>query len=110
MGQYLQWTMRAVGRVRQLLNDHGLSNNMMLWFTSDNGPAKGTPGSAAFLREQKGELYEGGIRLPGIIEWPSYIMTNRVSNYSVVSTDLMPTMCDILDMKCPLTDQSMDNP
>ena len=97
----------AVGRVRQLLKDHGLSDNTMLWFTSDNGPARGTPGSAAFLRGRKGELYEGGIRLPGIIEWPKYIKTNRVSNYSVVSTDLMPTMCDILDKECP-TERPID--
>ncbi len=91
----------AVGRVRELLRQHNLSNNTMVWFTSDNGPAVGTPGSASFLRGHKGQLYEGGIRVPGIIEWPAHITSNRATNYTVVSSDLMPTACDILDIECP---------
>ena len=97
----------AVGRVRNLLKQYNISENTMLWFTSDNGPAKGTPGSASFLRGRKGELYEGGIRVPGIIEWPTYIKKNRASNYTVVSSDLMPTVCDMLDIKCP-SDRPID--
>ena len=97
----------AVGIVRSLLQQYNVSNNTLVWFTSDNGPAKGTPGSASFLRGHKGELYEGGIRVPGIIEWPDYITTNRASNYSVVSSDLMPTVCDILNIECP-TDKPID--
>ena len=91
----------AVGQVRQLLIDHKISTNTMLWFTSDNGYYVGSPGSAAFLRGHKGQLYEGGIRVPGIIEWPAYITSNRATNYSVVSTDLMPTLCDLLELECP---------
>ena len=91
----------AVGQVRQLLKQYNISDNTMLWFTSDNGYAKGTPGSAAFLRGHKAQLYEGGIRVPGIIEWPAMISSNRATNYSVVSTDLMPTLCDLLNLKCP---------
>lgn len=91
----------AVGRVRSLLRKYNISENTMLWFTSDNGPAVGTPGSASFLRGHKGQLYEGGIRVPGIIEWPAYITSNRASNYTVVSSDLMPTVCDVLNVKCP---------
>ncbi len=97
----------AVGLVRRLLIQYNISNNTMVWFTSDNGPAKGTPGSASYLRGHKGELYEGGIRVPGIIEWPAYIKTNRVSNYTVVSSDLLPTVCDMLNIKCP-TDRPID--
>ena len=91
----------AVGIVRKLLKQYNISNNTMLWFTSDNGPAVGTPGSAANLRGHKGQLYEGGIRVPGIIEWPMYIKTNIITNYTVVSSDLMPTVCDVLNIECP---------
>ena len=97
----------AVGRVRNLLKQYNISSSTMVWFTSDNGPAVGSPGSASYLRGHKGELYEGGIRVPGIIEWPDYIKSNRASNYSVVSSDLMPTACDILDISCPM-DRTID--
>ena len=97
----------AVGEVRSLLKQYNISTNTMLWFTSDNGYAVGSPGSAAFLRGHKAQLYEGGIRVPGIIEWPAYIDKNRATNYSVVSTDLLPTVCDLLKLPCP-TDRPID--
>ena len=97
----------AVGRVRSLLKQYNISSNTMLWFTSDNGYAAGSPGSAAFLRGHKAQLYEGGIRVPGIIEWPAYISQNRATNYSVVSSDLLPTACDLLKLQCP-TDRPID--
>ena len=97
----------AVGQVRALLKQYSISNNTMLWFTSDNGPARGSPGSASFLRGRKGQLFEGGIRVPGIIEWPDYIQHNSATNYTVVSSDLMPTVCDMLDIQCP-TDRPID--
>lgn len=97
----------AVGIVRKLLQDHGVSKNTMLWFTSDNGYAVGSPGSAAFLRGHKAQLYEGGIRVPGIIEWPDMIDKNRATNYSVVSSDLLPTVCELTGLPCP-SDRPMD--
>ena len=91
----------AVGRVRQLLNQYNISNNTMLWFTSDNGPAPLTSGSTAGLKGEKGDLFEGGIRVPGIIEWPAEITENSVSDFPVVSSDLLPTVCDILGIDPP---------
>ena len=91
----------AVGRIRQLLQQYNISNNTMLWFTSDNGPEHDTPGSTAGLKGGKHNLYEGGIRVPGIIEWPAEITGNSVSDYPVVSSDLLPTVCDILGIDPP---------
>ena len=97
----------AVGRVRKLLKSHNIAENTMLWFTSDNGPAGCFPGSAKPLHGCKGSTWEGGIRVPGLIEWPSMIQKNRNSSYAVVSTDLLPTACDILGVSCP-SDRPID--
>ena len=91
----------AIGNIRTLLRQHNVEDNTMLWFVSDNGPEENTPGRTAGLRGQKGSLYEGGIRVPGIIEWPQVIKHNRISAYPVVTSDFLPTICDILGTSLP---------
>ena len=87
----------AMGRLRKLLKDLGIKNNTLLWFSSDNGPAANkSPGKTNGLRGMKGSLYEGGIRVPGMIEWPDVITSNKKSSFPVVSSDLLPTVLDIL--------------
>ncbi len=49
------------------------------------------PGVTAGYRGRKTEIFEGGIRVPGIIEWPAQIKENRKSSYPVVSSDFLPT-------------------
>ena len=97
----------VVGRVRDLLEKFNVSQNTMLWFTSDNGPLKGSPGRTNGLRGWKTELYEGGIRVPGMIEWPAMVNKNTVSDFPVVASDLLPTLCDILGIQQP-TDRPID--
>ena len=91
----------AVGRIRSSLQKMGISSNTMLWFTSDNGPAVRSPGSTGGLRGSKGTLFEGGIRVPGIIEWPQVIGSNRQVSTPVVTNDFLPTVCDILGIGPP---------
>ena len=91
----------AVGRIRELLMEHKVSNNTMFWFTSDNGPAPETPGVTAGFRGLKGSLYEGGIRVPGLLEWPAMIRENCVTDFPVMSSDLLPTACDIANTTIP---------
>lgn len=88
----------AVGKIRQKLHNLGISNNTLIWFTSDNGPVQGL-GSTNGLLGHKGTLYEGGIRVPGIIEWPAVIKKNRWESYPVVTTDFLPTVADITKIK-----------
>ena len=97
----------AVGLIRDLLKKYNLSDDTMTWFVSDNGPQLGTPGSAGGFRGYKSELYEGGIRVPGIIEWPDMIDSNSISEYAVVSSDFLPTVCNILNISVP-TDRIID--
>ena len=91
----------AIGRVRALLVEHGISENTLVWFSSDNGPQKGEPGSAKPLRGRKGDTLEGGIRVPGIIEWPGVIATHRKTSVPVVTTDFLPTVADIVGFDLP---------
>lgn len=97
----------AIGKIRTLLVNYNVSNNTMLWFTSDNGPENGTPGVTAGFRGRKRSLYEGGIRLPGLIEWPAMVRKNRKTDFPVMSSDLLPTVCDILGTTPP-TDRPID--
>ena len=91
----------AVGRVRELLKQFNISENTLVWFSSDNGPEKGEPGLTGGLRGRKGTLWEGGIRVPGIIEWPAVIHKNRKSSIPVSTTDFLPTVVDILGYRMP---------
>ena len=91
----------AIGRVRKRLQEPPLHCNTMLWFSSDNGPQKDEPGSSGGLRGRKGEVLEGGIRVPGIIEWPGVIEGNIKSDFPVVTNDLLPTVADILGIETP---------
>ena len=97
----------SIGQLRQLLVRYNISNNTMLWFTSDNGPEKRDPGVTAGLRGKKRSLYEGGIRVPGLIEWPDMIDKNRKTDFPVVTSDLLPTACDIVGVTPP-SDRPID--
>ena len=73
-------------------------------FTSDNGPARTrwhNAGSAGPLREYKGHLYEGGIRVPGLVRWPGRIQPGTKSDQPVSGVDLLPTLCSITGAKLP---------
>ena len=95
----------VMGKLRELLNNLGIKNNTLLWFSSDNGP--NSPGVTNGLRGRKHSLYEGGIRVPGMIEWPDVITSNKVSSFPVVSSDLLPTVRDILGIT-PTDNRTID--
>ena len=91
-----------VGRLRAKLRELGIADNTIVCFTSDNGP-EGNPdkvhrhqGSASHFRGRKRSLYEGGVRVPGIIEWPAVIKPNTEINMPAVTSDYFPTLCNIL--------------
>lgn len=87
-----------VGRLRQELRDLGLANNTILWFCSDNGPEgnETAPGSTGRFRGRKRDLWEGGVRLPALLEWPDRIPTARVTDVPCVTTDFLPTILDFV--------------
>ncbi|MBI4622030.1 MAG: sulfatase-like hydrolase/transferase [Verrucomicrobia bacterium] len=94
----------ALGRILQTLDSHDLAKDTVVWFTSDNGPARTrwhNAGSTAGLREFKGHLYEGGIRVPGIVRWPGNIKPGRSSAQPVSGVDVLPTLCQIAGIAAP---------
>ena len=87
---------RSIGTLRKGLKDMKVDQNTLVWFTSDNGGLpKINPSSTGGLRDYKGSLYEGGIRVPSIIEWPSKIKNSQISKYPAGSVDIFPTIADI---------------
>lgn len=95
-----------VGRLRRKLKDLGVSDNTMIWFTSDNGPeGKGDSGqargTAMHLRGRKRDLYEGGVRVPGILEWPARIKKAKVVDTPAVTSDYLPTILAALNIDLP---------
>lgn len=93
-----------VGRLRKTLRDLKVADDTMLWFCSDNGPEgrKGNaPGTAGKLRGRKRDLLEGGVRVPGLLEWPSQIREARVTDVPACTSDYLPTVMDVLDVKMP---------
>lgn len=101
----------AIGNLRNRLTELGVRDDTMLWLTSDNGPEDGinSPNESSTVRsirsgrllERKRSLHEGGLRVPGILEWPAMIPTGRVSEFPSVTSDYYPTILDYLCLSVP---------
>jgi arylsulfatase A-like enzyme len=89
---------RSIGTLRKSLRDLGIADNTMLVFCSDNGGLPEiTPDTVGGLRGNKGSVFEGGLRVPGIIEWPAAIQP-RVTSYPACVMDLFPTVAEIVGL------------
>ena len=87
---------RAFGKLRKELASSGLRDNTILWYCSDNGGLKvGSTGG----RARKGSTYEGGLRVPAILEWPPRIPKPRTTNVPCNTSDIYPTLLDIAGVK-----------
>lgn len=82
----------AVGRVLGKLREHGLEENTLVFFLSDNGgPTPQTTSSNLPLRGYKGQTYEGGIRVPFMVQWKGHLPEGKVSGAPVIALDIYPT-------------------
>ncbi len=85
-----------IGRLRTYLRNSGLAENTILWFCSDNGPSYiHDHNSAGPLRGKKAELFEGGIRVPAILEWPGKFPAAQIVDEPVSTSDFYPTLLAI---------------
>ena len=100
----------AFGRLMRVLDEDKLRDTTFVMFTSDNGPAI-TPyhphGSAGPLRDKKGSVYEGGIRVPGMVQWPGKTKPGAVIDEPVCGVDFLPTICAVTGV-APPTDRPLD--
>ncbi|MCI0455798.1 MAG: sulfatase [Gemmataceae bacterium] len=84
----------AVGAVLAKLRDSGLEEETLIFFLSDNGGPLGSAwnGSSNFpLRGQKGDLLEGGVRVPFLVQWRGRLPAGKVYDHPVIQLDILPT-------------------
>lgn len=90
---------RAIGTLRKELRELEIADNTLLWFCSDNGGLpKIQPETVGGLRGFKGSLYEGGLRVPAIIEWPAGIPHPRLTQFPAVTMDIFPTIAEVVGL------------
>ena len=84
---------RAFGKLRDELRTLGIRDNTLLWYCSDNGglPKIGATGG----RGHKGKVYEGGLRVPAILEWPARVPRPRTTRVPCNTSDIYPTLIEI---------------
>lgn len=96
---------RAIGQLRNHLAEQGLRRDTLLFYCGDNGTSRDAS-LASPHRGVKGEVYEGGVLVPGLIEWPARIPQPQVSSARVTTSDLLPTLCALTGQ--PLPDRPLD--
>ncbi len=94
----------SVGQILDTLEQHKLTERTLVIFSSDNGPWKvfgnhgGSPGP---LRESKGTVYEGGVRVPCIVRWPGHIPAKTVIREPAIMMDWFPTIARVTGCQLP---------
>lgn len=99
----------AAGRILQALEELQRRENTLVVFTSDNGPetlnrypaANRSWGTAGKLRAMKLHTHDGGLRVPGIVNWPRRIRPGQVVDAPASSLDLLPTLCELAGQDLP---------
>lgn len=84
---------RAFGKLRQRLKEFGIAENTLLWYVSDNGGFRNFGSTGG--RGVKGMIYEGGLRVPSLLEWPARIKEHRIVNMPCNTSDFFPTFLEI---------------
>jgi len=91
---------RSIGKLSNALKTLELKDNTLLWYCGDNGiPPSGLRESR--FRGLKGKVYENGIRVPAVIDWPAGIAKPLVSSVSTVTSDILPTLCKLAGSQLP---------
>jgi arylsulfatase A len=109
-GDFVMQTDAVVGRVLAALAEHGIADNTLVVFTSDNGcasyiGAKRLEAMGHFpsgpLRGYKSDAWEGGHRVPFIVRWPGKVKPGTTCDETICSVDLMATLAELLDVQLP---------
>src|SRR5262245_29589250 len=91
---------RAIGILRKHLAAEGLRHDTLLFYCGDNGTSADAS-LASPHRGVKGQVYEGGVLVPGIIEWPAQIGQPRTTSVRAHTSDLLPTLCSVVGQPLP---------
>ena len=98
-GDTVQEIDASTGQILQALKNNGIDSNTLVIFSSDHGPWY--QGSTGGLRGRKGEIFEGGVRVPFIARYPGFIPGGQVSNALVSLMDIMPTAAGLTGCSAP---------
>ncbi len=99
---------RSIGTLRKGLRDLNVADNTLVWYCSDNGGLpKIKPSTVGGLRGNKGTIYEGGLRVPAVIEWPAKIQP-RVSRFPASVLDIFPTLLQLVGEDASTDDRPLD--
>ena len=85
----------GIGRVLEALDETGQLADTLVVYTSDNGGQMDVGACNGPLRGQKGDMYEGGIRVPACAMWPGHIPSGQVTDQVAMLMDLFPTACEV---------------
>ena len=99
--QELDW---SVGEILKSLKKNGLDERTLVIFASDNGPwllYGDHAGSAGPFREGKATTFEGGVRVPCIMRWPTQIPRDRTVRELAATIDILPTLATLAGAKLP---------
>ncbi len=104
---------RSIGTLRAGLRELGVADDTLLWFNSDNGgwidPAKpDANGVSGGLRGRKGDMWEGGIRVPCVIEWPARITRPAITEMPAGVVDIFPTLVEVMQAKVSAPAKPLD--
>jgi arylsulfatase A-like enzyme len=91
---------RAIGQLRSFLKKEGLQENTLVFYCGDNGTSKDGLLKSPH-RGAKGDMYDGGTLVPGLIEWPSRIAQPRQTRVRASTSDLLPTLCALTGQAVP---------
>lgn len=86
----------SIGKLLTAIDEQGLDEDTLVIFTSDNGPFAA---NVKPLREEKGHLYEGGIRVPMMVRWPGHVKPSTRTTAPVITMDIHATILDVVNLK-----------
>jgi arylsulfatase A-like enzyme len=96
---------RDVGKIMSFLKENGLDENTIVFFCSDNGGLRSEKeffGSTGPFRGNKGDVYEGGLRVPMIVRYPGKVEQGTTSELPWYFADVLPTLMDLTGEKSPV--------
>ncbi len=91
----------GIGQVLDAIEQNGYADNTLIVFTSDNGGQVNVGANNGPLRDGKGTVYEGGLRVPAIVVWPGVVQPGSASDYAALTMDIYPTLLEAAEV--PLT-------
>lgn len=107
-GEGLYWDVMleidwSVGEINRALKERGLDRNTIVILTSDNGPwiSYGNHAGITPYREAKGTSFDGGVRSACIMKYPESIEAGAISERTICSVDLLPTLCSLAEIPLP---------